>query len=101
MTNWRNWDFFGNNYKTEFNGELDAEYMEHELWKYQEKFGKEFGFRDLLTLKDIKAKSLIAEAIIDFPEYLRYQIEKNKRSNPYGDLVSTLDHIGATIAHLR
>lgn len=71
MANWRSW---GSDRRVEFEKELLAPELEHELRYYQNYLSGEFGVRELLMLKDIEAKARIAEAINDLPEFLLDQI---------------------------
>lgn len=95
MANWRSW---GPDRRVEFEKELSAPELEHELRYYQNYLSGEFGVRELLMLKDIEAKARIAEAINDLPEFLLDQIgiAINERlfvpaGNAIGELSEVLD----------
>lgn len=60
--------------KKEFEQDLTPENLNTKLRQYQNVLGYEFGVKELLMLQDIHAKTLIAEAINDLPEFLAEEI---------------------------
>ena len=53
-----------------------------------------FYMSDLLKLKEIQALALLAEAIIDLPEYLTDKIGKMRLDIPEHTITGSLDEIG-------
>ena len=81
------WDLYGKDRKLGFEEGLTPESLSGELRRYQKTLGRNFTVQDLLTLHDIRAKALIAEAINDAPEFLIDQIGK-MRDAAEGDTIT-------------
>ena len=72
---------------------MEPDALEAELMRYQYVFEDEFSLQDLLTILDLRAKALIAEAINNAPEFLIDQIGKARNSYDFPSLVRALEHI--------
>lgn len=81
------WDLYGKDRKLAFEESLTPENLSDELRRYQKALGRNFTMQDLLTVQDIRAKALIAEAINDAPEFLIDQIGK-MRDDTEGDTIT-------------
>ena len=55
---------------------LEPDILADDLKRYKMLCSKDFNMSDLLKLKEIQALALLAEAIIDLPEYLTDKIGK-------------------------
>ena len=77
------WCLYGNDKREEMDRDLEPEYLWDTLQRYQDVFGEEFGVKELLMLKDIRVKAIIAGALADMPEFLIDQIGKANNSSTF------------------
>ena len=61
---------------------LEPDILADDLQRYKMLCSKDFNMSDLLKLKEIQALALLAEAIIDLPEYLTDKIGKMRLDIP-------------------
>ncbi|MGN8888387.1 HrcA family transcriptional regulator [Blautia sp. HCP28S3_G10] len=87
------WCFYGNDVREKFEKRLEPDALEAELMRYQYVFEDEFSLQDLLTILDLRAKALIAEAINNVPEFLIDQIGKARNSYDFPSLVREMERI--------
>ena len=71
MSEWRHWD---SDMMERFDESLLPRNLHDTLEDYQYEFGDEFTIQDLLKIKEMRSKALVAAAISDFPEFLIDQI---------------------------
>lgn len=91
------WSLYGESRKESFEKDLEPEALSIELVRYQNVFGKDFGIRELLQLKDIQAKALIAEAVNDAPEFLIDQLGKARNSPNFPSVVRAIEEIAQVL----
>lgn len=87
------WCLYGNDVRENFEKGLEPGALEEELMRYQYVFEDEFSLQDLLTILDLRAKALIAEAINNAPEFLIDQIGKARNSYDFPSLVRAMERI--------
>ena len=87
------WCLYGNDVREKFEKRLEPDALEAELMRYQYVFEDEFSLQDLLTILDLRAKALIAEAINNVPEFLIDQIGKARNSYDFPALVREMERI--------
>ena len=73
---------------------LEPDILADDLQRYKMLCSKDFNMSDLLKLKEIQALALLAEAIIDLPEYLTDKIGKMRLDIPEHTITGSLDEIG-------
>ena len=52
------WCLYGDDIREKFERRLEPDSLEGELIRYKEVFGEEFGLKELLTLQDLRVKSI-------------------------------------------
>ena len=73
---------------------LEPDILADDLQRYKMLCSKDFNMSDLLKLKEIQALALLAEAIIDLPEYLTDKVGKMRLGIPEHTITGSLDEIG-------
>ena len=68
-----------------------------QLERYKRIFGKDLGIQELLMIKDIRAKALIAEALNDIPEFLIDQVVKMRNDHGTDTVVDCLNNIAEVL----
>lgn len=91
------WSLYGESRKESFEKDLEPEALRTDLVRYQKALGNEFGIHEMLLLKDIKAKALIAEAVNDAPEFLIDQLGKARNSPNFPSLIRTIEEIARVL----
>ena len=96
------WSLYGTDRRDVFEKSyLDPEMMLMDLKRYQIVFGKEFGLQELLIIKDLQAKAMIAEAVNDAPEFLVAQLMKNKDDIGFYDIACSIGEISEEMERAR
>lgn len=75
-------NLFGNRNKNEFMESMSPNNLYDEMMSYRNKFGESFGISDMLKIKEIESRALIAEAIEDVPEFLFHQLALYRKDGP-------------------
>lgn len=88
------WIHDGVEKRERFEQGLEPDILADDLRRYQSLCTKDFNMSDLLKLKEIQALALLAEAIIDLPEYLTDKIGKMRLDIPEHTITGSLDEIG-------
>ena len=91
------WCLYGNDKREEMDRDLEPEYLWDTLQRYQDVFGEEFGVKELLMLKDIRVKAMIAGALADMPEFLIDQIGKANNSSTFPSVTRAVERIADVI----
>ena len=95
--NMLDWCLYGNDKREEMDRDLEPEYLWDTLQRYQDVFGEEFGVKELLMLKDIRVKAMIAGALADMPEFLIDQIGKANNSSTFPSVTRAVERIADVI----
>ena len=95
--NMLNWCLYGNDKREEMDRDLEPEYLWDTLQRYQDVFGEEFGVKELLMLKDIRVKAMIAGALADMPEFLIDQIGKANNSSTFPSVTRAVERIANVV----
>lgn len=85
------WSLYGESRREEFEKNLEPESLYCDLNRYRSVLGNDFGICELLQLRDIQAKALIAESINDAPEFLIDQLGKARNSHNFPSLVRAIE----------
>lgn len=88
---------FGNRNKSEFMEYMSPDNLYDEMMRYRDKFGKSFGISDMLKIKEIESRALIAEAIEDAPEFLFHQLALYRKDGPTS-IVDAIDAVAEAIS---
>lgn len=88
-----NWTLVGYDRKEVFERELSPDELKRKLDQYRNTLGKDFGVREMLELEKIRAMTLIAEAINDFPEFLVHQLGQQGQPGVASAITEGLDAI--------
>ena len=91
------WCLYGNDKREEMDRDLEPEYLWDTLQRYQDVFGEEFGVKELLMLKDIRVKAMIAGALADIPEFLIDQIGKANNSSTFPYVTRAVERIANVV----
>ena len=91
------WCLYGNDKREEMDRDLEPEYLWDTLQRYQDVFGEEFGVKELLMLKDIRVKAMIAGALADMPEFLIDQIGKANNSSTFPSVTRAVERIANVV----
>ena len=70
---------------SDFENELQPEALRKELRNYQFSLEKNFSLHDLMYLKEIKAKAILAEAIRIHPKFTATSVNRTEVQNETGD----------------
>lgn len=70
---------------SDFENELQHEALRKELRNYQFSLGKNFSLHDLMYLKEIKAKAMLAEAIRIYPKFPVTSVNRTEVQNETGN----------------
>ena len=84
------WCLYGNDKREEMDRDLEPEYLWDTLQRYQDVFSEEFGVKELLMLKDIRVKAMIAGALID-------QIGKANNSSTFPSVTRAVERIANVV----
>ena len=95
--NMLDWCLYGNDKREEMDRDLEPEYLWDTLQRYQDVFGEEFGVKELLMLKDIRVKAMIAGALADMPEFLIDQIGKANNSSTFPSVTRAVERIANVV----
>lgn len=87
----------GNRNKCEFMESMNPDNLYNEMMSYKNKFGESFGISDMLKIKEIESRALIAEAIEDAPEFLFHQLALYRKDGP-ASIVDAIDAVAEAIS---
>lgn len=88
---------FGNRNKNEFMESMSPDNLYDEMMSYRNKFGESFNISDMLKIKEIESRALIAEAIEDAPEFLFHQLALYRNDGPTS-IVDAIDAVAEAIS---
>ncbi len=91
------WTLHGEHVREQMDKALDPEELSYELSRYRKALGKDFGISDLIKIRDIQAKTRIAEAICNAPEYLMDQIGVARNSSNFRSITTELEILNANL----
>lgn len=70
---------------SDFEKELQPEALRKKLRNYQFSLGKNFSLHDLMCLKEIKAKAMLAEEIRIYPKFPATSVNRTEVQNETGN----------------